>query len=167
MSKKHKTKECHKCGYSIIQSSSVWSGRPDKHDENMLLTNCPFCNNIFSDGMIEWEPGCGTKLNNEIYEKYINGNPENEKLYNERINGKPVRTPKEIREREAAKLARQKRVQENKRIANSNVPKCPICGSTDLKKLSSLDRSASALVWGFGSNKIGKTYQCNNCKSTF
>lgn len=46
-------------------------------------------------------------------------------------------------------------------------PKCPICGSENLKKLSALDRGASAFVWGLGSNKIGKTYQCKNCKATF
>lgn len=46
-------------------------------------------------------------------------------------------------------------------------PKCPICGSTDLKKLSALDRGASAFMWGLGSNKIGKTYECRKCKSTF
>ena len=48
-----------------------------------------------------------------------------------------------------------------------NVPTCPICGSTNLKKLDSLDRGFSTLMWGLGSNKIGKTYQCKNCKSTF
>ena len=49
------------------------------------------------------------------------------------------------------------------KIAN----KCPICGSTDLEKLTVVNRSVSAFMWGFGSNKIGKTYQCKNCKSTF
>lgn len=48
-----------------------------------------------------------------------------------------------------------------------NIPKCPICGSTDLKKLSALDRGVSAFMWGLGSNKIGKTYECRKCKSTF
>ena len=48
-----------------------------------------------------------------------------------------------------------------------NIPKCPICGSTNLKKLSALDRGASAFMWGLGSNKIGKTYECKNCKATF
>ncbi len=47
------------------------------------------------------------------------------------------------------------------------IPKCPICGSTDLKKLTALDRSASAFMWGLGSNKIGKTYECKKCKATF
>ena len=54
-----------------------------------------------------------------------------------------------------------------RKVANSNIPKCPICGSTDLKKLTALDRGASAFMWGLGSNKIGKTYQCKNCKATF
>ena len=49
----------------------------------------------------------------------------------------------------------------------TNIPKCPICGSTNLKKLSALDRGTSAFMWGLGSNKIGKTYECRNCKATF
>ena len=49
----------------------------------------------------------------------------------------------------------------------SNIPKCPICGSTNLKKLSALNRGTSVFMFGFGSNKIGKTYQCKNCKATF
>jgi hypothetical protein len=49
----------------------------------------------------------------------------------------------------------------------ANLPKCPICGSTDLKKLTAVDRSASAFMWGLGSNKIGKTYECRKCKATF
>ena len=49
----------------------------------------------------------------------------------------------------------------------ANIPKCPICGSTDLNKLSAVNRTASAFIWGLGSNKIGKTYQCRNCKATF
>lgn len=47
------------------------------------------------------------------------------------------------------------------------IPKCPICGSTDLKKLTALDRGISTFMWGLGSNKIGKTYECQKCKTTF
>ena len=53
------------------------------------------------------------------------------------------------------------------KIKEQNIPKCPICGSTDLKKLSALNRGASVFMWGLGSNKIGKTYECKNCKATF
>ena len=55
----------------------------------------------------------------------------------------------------------------SKKIKEQNIPKCPICGSTDLKKLSALDRGVSAFMFGLGSNKIGKTYECKNCKATF
>lgn len=49
----------------------------------------------------------------------------------------------------------------------ANIPKCPICGSTNLKKLDALSRTASVFMWGLGSNKIGKTYECRKCKATF
>lgn len=54
-----------------------------------------------------------------------------------------------------------------KQDRKANIPKCPICGSTNLKKLDALDRGFSVFMLGLGSNKIGKTYQCKNCKSTF
>lgn len=62
----------------------------------------------------------------------------------------------------ATRQRQQKQIEEELRI-----PKCPLCGSTNLKKLSALDRGASAFMWGLGSNKIGKTYECKNCKATF
>lgn len=164
---KYKTKECHQCGYTIIQSTNSLNGKPDKNDENMQLINCPFCNHKFTNGTVIDTYGYFPNLQNRVYEEHIKNNPEKEKLYQERINGKPVRTPKEIAEREKAKAERQKRVQEYKKAANSHIPKCPICGSTNLKKLDALDRGFSVFMLGLGSNKIGKTYQCKNCKSTF
>lgn len=164
---KYKTKECHQCGYTIIQSTNSLNGKPDKNDANMLLSLCPFCNEVFFDGEIEGVAGCKTILENRIYAQYIFGNPEKERLYQERINGKPVRTPKEIAEREKVKAERQKRVQEHKKAANSNLPKCPICGSTNLKKLSFTNKAVSVGVFGLLSNKINKTWECKNCKSTF
>lgn len=48
-----------------------------------------------------------------------------------------------------------------------NLPKCPICGSTNLKKLSFTNKAVSVGVFGLLSNKINKTWECKNCKSTF
>lgn len=42
-------------------------------------------------------------------------------------------------------------------------PRCPTCGSTDIKKLDSLDRTISATFWGLGSGKIGKQFKCRHC----
>lgn len=42
-------------------------------------------------------------------------------------------------------------------------PRCPICGSTGIKKLDSLDRTVSTAVWGIASGKIGKQFKCKHC----
>lgn len=46
----------------------------------------------------------------------------------------------------------------------TNQPKCPMCGSTDISKISTLNRSASIMGLGILSKKIGKQWQCNNPK---
>ena len=41
--------------------------------------------------------------------------------------------------------------------------KCPVCGSTNTKELSNLNRTASVATWGLASSKIGKQYECKSC----
>ena len=43
-------------------------------------------------------------------------------------------------------------------------PKCPVCGSTRTERISTVGRAASIATLGLASSKIGKQYQCNNCK---
>ena len=47
---------------------------------------------------------------------------------------------------------------------NPNVPKCPTCGSTNIKKIPTINRAASVALFGFASSKIGKQFECLNCK---
>ena len=50
----------------------------------------------------------------------------------------------------------------------TNIPHCPICGSADLKKLSTVGKAAKIGMFGiFGMGDVGKTYKCNNCGSKF
>lgn len=46
-----------------------------------------------------------------------------------------------------------------------NKPKCPTCGSTNIKKISTLNRAVSIGTLGLLSGKIGKNYECLNCKA--
>lgn len=48
-----------------------------------------------------------------------------------------------------------------------NIPKCPTCGSTNIKSLSSLNRGASIAVFGIFSKKINKSFECKNCGYTW
>lgn len=43
------------------------------------------------------------------------------------------------------------------------VPRCPTCGSPDIERISGVSKVASAAMWGLFSNKIRKTFHCNNC----
>lgn len=50
----------------------------------------------------------------------------------------------------------------------TNVPKCPICGSTRLEKISLTNKIGSvALIGVFAVGHITKTYKCKNCNAKF
>ena len=50
-----------------------------------------------------------------------------------------------------------------KETKTTNIPKCPTCGSTNIKKISGTKRFVSTGIFGLASSNIGKTMQCKNC----
>lgn len=50
---------------------------------------------------------------------------------------------------------------------NSNIPKCPICGSTNLKRISSTEKVTNVALFGLFGNKRKHQWHCNSCKSDF
>ncbi len=54
------------------------------------------------------------------------------------------------------------------RVSAQNVPQCPICGSTNLSKITVGRKAVKIGVLGvFGMGDAGKTWRCNNCGSKF
>nr|DAF48217.1 MAG TPA: putative tRNA pseudouridine synthase B-Protein complex, Box H/ACA, snoRNP.95A [Siphoviridae sp. ctJLl6] len=49
----------------------------------------------------------------------------------------------------------------------SSKPKCPTCGSTNIRKIGTGERVASVVGFGLLSKKINKTWKCNNCGHTW
>ena len=45
-----------------------------------------------------------------------------------------------------------------------NAPRCPQCGSINIKPISTVNRIISVGMVGLASSKIGKQYECKNCK---
>ena len=43
------------------------------------------------------------------------------------------------------------------------IPKCPTCGSPDIKKITGGKRWVTTGIFGLGSSNLGKTLECNNC----
>ena len=69
-------------------------------------------------------------------------------------------------------LTRQERIEYNKacheaeqrRTYNNFMYTCPMCGSKKVKTISKVNRGASVAMFGVASDKIGKCYECDNCK---
>lgn len=92
-------------------------------------------------------------------------------LLNEPRRKDNIRRQQEINERD--RRERERELQMTQQIISNNppepvcVPKCLICGSTNVKKISGVSRTASIGFWGIFSKKIGKQWHCNNCGSDF
>lgn len=41
---------------------------------------------------------------------------------------------------------------------------CPMCGSKKVRRIGTANRAASIAVTGLASGKIGKQYECENCR---
>lgn len=67
---------------------------------------------------------------------------------------------KKDKEREAAKI--QSAINSARKAAKH--PKCPNCGSTNTFRITTAGRMASVAAVGIASGKIGKQYECKNCK---
>lgn len=57
--------------------------------------------------------------------------------------------------------------QEERERQEKNKPKCPTCGSTNIRKIGTGERVASVVGLGLLSKKINKTWKCNNCGHTW
>jgi len=71
--------------------------------------------------------------------------------------------PEEERKRIEEVELRAKQKEEEERL--SKLPACPVCGRKDtVKRISTMNRSVSVAAAGLASSKIGKQYECSNCK---
>lgn len=142
---------CKKCG-RIVQRLSKRLDKP-----------CDYCNsNLFlvPDGFLD---DSKILMNDELKDQFINdyikSSPEFDKylfehreedMFNKRMSDR-------------AKLAHGASILEEK----SKVPKCPTCGSTNIRKMSGVERGASIAAFGIFSKKINKTFKCSNCGHTW
>lgn len=47
------------------------------------------------------------------------------------------------------------------------IVKCPFCNSTNVRKISGMERTVSIVGFGLFSKKINKSFKCNGCGGTF
>lgn len=61
-------------------------------------------------------------------------------------------------------LSKKKIQKEMEKYRRMNAPKCPMCGSINIEKISTASRVVSVAAVGLASGKIGKQYKCKKCK---
>lgn len=65
-------------------------------------------------------------------------------------------------ERHAYFKAERERAEKSK--YNNFMYTCPMCGDKKIRRIDAADRLVSVSLLGLGSGKIGKQYECDNCK---
>ena len=117
-----------------------------------------------------WIEGCNCKLVNidfpELDLKILTEISNNPSFYKAMID----LHDKDIVEYELKMSQFRIQTEQQKSTENSqhdNVPKCPTCGSTNIRKIGTGDRAVSILGLGLFSKKINKTWKCNNCGHTW
>lgn len=108
------------------------------------------------------------KLNSEIFDKYIKPLGQlDESLDIYKLNmekyGHPTEDVGEIH-RKIREQALWELNEAKIKAEQANKPQCPTCHSYNVRPISSLNRAGSVFAWGLFSSKLGKTYECLNCK---
>lgn len=144
---------------------------------------CPVCAAIElyanDDGSIPQDcDRCGAKLIDSGIRVNRNG-PEvvalakQHPMFNQTLYDTFHRQYEEKREREHQEYLQRKELEALQKQAeiqhhlDRNDPRCPICQSFDVDRISGFDRATSILALGIFSKKINKSFKCNNCGGTF
>lgn len=126
----------------------------------MNLKICPVCRSLYPEDFTKCDKCDEELIDNEVYKKW-NDNQRNKymKKYKSKYNSNSssVTISK-------ASMPVQSALKTSLTNQQANVPTCPTCGSTNVKHISTLNRAVSIGVFGLFSSKIGKNYECLNCK---
>lgn len=139
---------CKKCG-RIVQ---------EEYDSSEQ--KCDYCNNLLLPVPDEFLGGRSKLfIKKELKDQFINDYIKSSSEFDQYLFEHREKDMFNKRMSDRAKLAHGASILEEK----SRVPKCPTCGSTNIKKISGTKRWLSAGLFGLASSNIGKSMCCQNC----
>ena len=169
---------CTKCGFPIekfLQENNFT-------DLNKIYA-CPKCAMIYrgSDFQIgAFEPICRhckvpfieipvdiNEFNEEYYKNWKSEEFHQKIISLVKTYGNNQFSQEALQNRNAAINRRANEYLQKQKSKDLNVPKCPTCGSTNIRKIGTGERAASVIGFGILSRKINKTWKCNNCSHTW
>ena len=139
-------------------------GRIVQEDYNNSEQKCDYCNNPLEYIPKQFLIGKrGVAINNELKDQFINDYIKSSSEFDKYLFEHREEDMFNKRMSDRAKLAHGASILEER----SRVPKCPTCGSTNIRKISGVERGASISAFGIFSKKINKTFKCCNCGYTW
>lgn len=139
-------------------------GRIVQEEYNNSEQKCDYCNNNLEYIPQQFLIGKrGIAINDELKDQFINDYIKSSPEFNQYLFEHREEDMFNKRMSDRAKLAHGASILEEK----SRVPKCPTCGSTNIRKMSGVERGASIAAFGIFSKKINKTFKCGNCGYTW
>lgn len=141
-----------------------------------MLIKCPECGKEVSDKS-EKCIHCGYPLKKQINIKCLINGKEYD-LSHELdlvLNDNKIEAIRSLREKTSLGLANGKEIIDyiclNKTIPTifnftqptENIPKCPTCGSPNIKKISLTSKAVGGVMFGLFSSNVRKTMHCKNC----
>lgn len=134
-----KAQVCPKCGFPI-SSITINTGL---YDENIVKSYLKRADKLNAWQYIARATGCSPKEASNKVNKILMENPLLQAICEEHY-------PSEYND-----------------YSPRSVPKCPTCGSTNIKRISGTERAASVFGLGLFSKKINKSFKCENCGYTW
>lgn len=134
---------------------------------------CGHCQNIFDNNRNITCPNCFSKVeflesqyDEEYYEdkamdKYGTLMKISDILMEEEVKYNPLFNPEKAKMTTVADRHREIFLNN---IDSDNTPKCPICSSTHIRKISSIKRVTHAYTFGLFSKTARSQFECENCK---
>lgn len=138
--------------------------------DKAYLSYCPKCGHqgIYETGT-EKCPFCGTKEKPTEYDwdEWLWGNkyPHNleEIIFNTYVKPSEMFNAEFYRQR----INKEKIQNSNNKTSISNVPHCPTCGSTNVRKITTAEKATGVFLFGIFSNKRNCQFECQNPKCKY
>ena len=149
---------CPICGESMEEYNEI-----NNKVQAYTINKCPYCDYQGEPTQMdhEWKRYCGEEGRALKIEELSRNPLFNKELYEQRIKEEIEADKKKSQENLKKYLAESER--QRKLEALKNVPKCPTCNSTNIKKISTTRKVVGAGLFGLLSKDATSQFCCGNC----
>lgn len=140
-----------------------------KHNFSDSFEECIYCGSELRKGIIEIEDNSTKKevyemTDVEILEKYSDYKQRIEKQTGHKMTDAEFLCGIRAARQDSLNLKSERYIRNNT-DTKKHIPKCPTCGSENIKKISDISKAGSVALWGLFSRKVYMQWHCNNCGS--